>query len=107
MDVLHCCFELSRETDAKGKPSSGVYGGRITAEIESTEDTSIVEAMVNSPVQPFEGVFTYQKTDEDAKMKELSFKNAYLVFYREKIDVNRETPQVHPVYHLCRKNYEG
>jgi hypothetical protein len=92
MDVLHCSFELSRETDAKGKPSSGVYGGRITMEVESTADTSIVEAMVNSQFKPFEGVITYKKTDEDAKMKELSFKNAYLVFYREEIDVTGERP---------------
>lgn len=92
MDVLHCSFELSRETDAKGKPSSGVYGGRITMEIESTEDTGIVEAMVNSQFKPFDGVVTYKKTDEDAKMKELSFKNAYVVFYREEIDVTGERP---------------
>lgn len=92
MDILQCNFELSRETDAKGRPSSGVYGGRINLEVESTADTSIVEAMVNSQFKPFEGTITFKKTDEDAKMKELSFKNAYLVFYREEIDVTGERP---------------
>jgi hypothetical protein len=91
-DILLCTFELSRETDSKGKPSSGVYGGRITMEVESTADTSIVETMVNSQFKPIEGVVTYKKTDEDAKMKELSFKNAYLVFYKEEIDVTGERP---------------
>ena len=92
MDVLFATFELSRETDPKGKPSSGVYGGRITMEVESTEDTSIVEAMVNSQFKPFDGVVTYKKTDEDATMKELSWKQGYLVFYKEEISVKGDDP---------------
>jgi Hemolysin coregulated protein Hcp (TssD) len=40
-DVLNCSFNMSRDTDPKGRPSSGVYGGRITFEVESTSDTSI------------------------------------------------------------------
>ncbi len=92
MDVLACDFELSRDTDRKGGPASGVYGGRITFEVESTEDTSVVEAMVNSQFKPFEGTVTFKKTDEDAKMKELSFKNAYVVYYRESLNANGENP---------------
>jgi hypothetical protein len=92
MDVLFATFELARETDPKGKPSSGVYGGRITMEVESTEDTSIVEAMVNSQFKPFDGVVTYKKTDEDATMKELSWKKGYLVFYKEEISVKGDDP---------------
>ncbi|WP_304437833.1 type VI secretion system tube protein TssD, partial [Pedobacter sp. Leaf216] len=26
-DVLQCSFSLNRDVDAKGRPSSGVYGG--------------------------------------------------------------------------------
>jgi hypothetical protein len=92
LDVISVNFELSRETDPKGKPSSGVFGGRITMEVESTADTSVVEAMVNSQFKPFDGVITFKKTDEDAKMKELSFKNAYVVFYREGMDVKDDHP---------------
>jgi hypothetical protein len=91
-DVLNCTFTLSRDTDPKGRPSSNVYGGRITFEIESTSDTSLIEAMVNSQFKPFEGEVVFKKTDEDAKMKELSFKNAYIVHYQEGIDVTGETP---------------
>ncbi len=92
MDVLYCEFTLSRDTDKKGKPTSGVYGGRVTLEVESTANTSIIESMVNSQFKPFEGTVTFKKTDEDAKMKELSFKNAYLVYYHERLNVEGESP---------------
>ena len=92
MDVLACDFELSRDTDAKGRPASGVYGGRVTFEVESTDDTSIVEAMVNSQFKPFEFEIVFKKTDEDAGLKRLNGTNCYLVYYREVLDVNGERP---------------
>ena len=91
-DVLSLNFARSRDTDPKGRPSSNVYGGRITFEVESTSDTSIIEAMVNSQFKPFEGSVIFKKTDEDAKLKELSFKNAYIVHYQEGIDASGENP---------------
>jgi len=93
-DVLNCTFTMSRDTDPKGRPSSNVYGGRITFEIESTSDTSIIEGMVNSQFKPFSGSVIFKKTEEDAKMKELSFENAYIVHYQEGIDTIGENPMV-------------
>ena len=80
-DVLYSNYEFSRNTDPKGMPSSSVLGGRVKATIESTEDTSVIEAMLNSPFKPVEGKIIYKKTEEDAKMKEIQFKNAYIVHY--------------------------
>ena len=91
-DVRYVHYELSRDTDSKGRPASGVYGGRITLEVESTESTDIIEAMVNSQFKPFEGSVTFKKLEEDAKMKELTFANAYIVFFSETLDVNGELP---------------
>ncbi len=91
-DVLFSEYVFSRDTDKKGKVASGVFGGRVTAEIESTEDTSVIEAMLNSQFKSVEGKITYKKTDEDAKMKEIEFKNAYIVYYKEILDVNNDVP---------------
>ncbi len=91
-DVLGSTYEFSRNTDPKGKPSSNVLGGRITVNIESTEDSSVIEAMLNSQFKPVEGKIVYKKTDEDAKMKEIEFKNAYVVYYKEILDVNNDVP---------------
>ena len=34
----------------------------------------------------------YKKTEEDAKMKEIQFKNAYIVHYSETLDANNDVP---------------
>lgn len=91
-DVLYSDYAFSRDTDKKGKPSSNVYGGRITIEVESTEDTSVIEAMLNSQFKTIDGKIIYKKTEEDAKMKEVEFKNAYLVYYKETLDVEGDVP---------------
>ncbi len=91
-DVLYSEYVFSRDTDKKGKVSSGVYGGRVKVKIESTEDSSVIEAMLNSQFKTVDGKITYKKTEEDAKMKEVAFKNAYLVYYKEILDVTGERP---------------
>lgn len=91
-DVLQCSFSLSRDVDAKGRPSSGVYGGSIHIEVESTEDTSVIESMVNNQYKALSGNIIFKKGEEDAKMKELSFQDGYIVQYNEGINVNDKTP---------------
>ena len=91
-DVLYSDYSFSRDTDKKGKPSSNVYGGRVTVEVESTEDTSVIESMLNSQFKSIDGKIIYKKTEEDAKMKEIEFKNSYLVHYNEVLDVNGDVP---------------
>lgn len=91
-DVLYSNYEFSRSTDSKGKPSSSISGGRVMVTIESTEDTSTIEAMLNSQFKAVEGKIVYKKTEEDAKMKEVEFKNAYIVHYKETLDVNNDVP---------------
>ena len=89
-DVLYSNFEFSRNTDSKGKPSSNVLGGRVHLVIESTEDTTVIESMLNGQFKPVEGKIVFKKTDEDAKMKEVTFKNAYVVNYKETLDVTND-----------------
>lgn len=91
-DVLATEFVFSRDTDKKGKVSSNVYGGRINITIESTDSTAIIEAMLNSQFKAIEGKITFKKTSEDAKMKEIEFKNAYIVYYKESLEVNGDVP---------------
>ena len=91
-DVLYSNFEFSRNTDSKGKPSSNVLGGRVHLVIESTEDTTVIESMLNGQFKPVDGKIVFKKTDEDAKMKEVTFKNAYVVNYKETLDVTNDVP---------------
>ena len=91
IDVLACGYKLHRDVDAKGRPASGVYGGTINLTIESTDDTTVIESMINQ-YKPIDGAITFKKSDEDAKMKELTFEKAYVIAYEETIDVKGSRP---------------
>ena len=78
-DVVQCNFSLHRDVDAKGRPSSSVYGGTIQVEVESTADTSVIESMVNNQYKSINGEIVFKKGDEDATMKELKFEDAYII----------------------------
>lgn len=86
-DVIHTDYSFSRDVDSKGRPSSSVYGGTINVEVESTEDTSVIESMVNNQYKPIAGTLLIKKTEEDAKMKEIKFEDAYIIRYEEGINI--------------------
>ena len=85
-DVIAINYALYREVDGKGRPAGIVTGGTINIGIESTDDTSIIESMVNNQHKPLDGKITFKKSDEDAKMKELEFEKGYVVQYSEAFD---------------------
>jgi hypothetical protein len=90
-DVLDCDYKLERDVDAKGRPASNIYGGKVKVRVESTEDTSILETMV-SQFKPISGSIIFKKGDEEAKMKELKWENGYIVSFEESIDVIGSKP---------------
>ncbi len=93
-DVISCNYALHREVDGKGRPASIVYGGIINLVVESTDDTSIIEAMVNNQHKPLDGTVTFKKSDEDAKLKELSFEKGYVIKFQENFDTTGGNPMV-------------
>ncbi|MDU1906457.1 MAG: type VI secretion system tube protein TssD [Dysgonomonas sp.] len=90
-DVLDCSYSLKRDVDSKGRPSSNIYGGKVKVHVESTEDTSILESMV-SQFKPVSGTIVFKKGDEEAKMKELTFENGYIIEFDEEIDIIGKKP---------------
>jgi hypothetical protein len=90
-DVLDCDYKLERDIDSKGRPASNIYGGKVRVHIESTDDSSILEAMVTQ-FKPNSGSIVFKKGDEEAKMKELSWENGYIVSFEESIDVVGSKP---------------
>ncbi|MFV0332171.1 MAG: type VI secretion system tube protein TssD [Dysgonomonas sp.] len=92
-DVQKCSYQLRRDVDAKGRPSSDIYGGTVDVTIESTEDTSIIEAMVNQ-FKPGSGSVVFNKGNEESKMKELIWENGYIVDFKEDIDVIGKQPMM-------------
>ena len=92
-DVQRCNYRLQRDVDSKGRPASDIYGGTIDITVESTEDTSIIEAMVNQ-FKPGSGNIVFKRGDEESKMKELIWENGYIVRFEEGIDVIGRIPMI-------------
>lgn len=92
-DVLSASYSFSRDVDHKGRPSSTVYGGTINLSIESTDDTTVLESMVNSKHKPISGSIVFYKREEDnATMKEITFTDAYVIAYSEALDATGGAP---------------
>ena len=92
-DVISCDYAFRRDVDSKGRPSSGVYGGTVNLKVESTDDTSIIESMVNQ-YKPIDGTVTFKKSDEDAKLKELTWTKGYIINFEESLDITGAQPMM-------------
>lgn len=91
MNVLSCEYALKQEVDATGRPSSVSRGGQITLEVEGTGETDLFEWMCNS-FERKDGSIVFFKRDSDATLKELKFKEGYLIGFQEKFTSTSDSP---------------
>ena len=93
LNILNHHYEMRQETDATGRPSSVTRGGKITLTVEANGETTFFEWMCNN-FERKDGSIVYIKRDTDATMKELKFKEAYMVDYKEVFNSTGENPVV-------------
>jgi len=91
LNILNASYDLHQEVDASGRPSSVTRGGTISLTVESTGDSFFFEWMTNN-FERKDGSIMYVKRDTDAKLKEMNFKEGYLVKYRETFDAADGSP---------------
>lgn len=82
-DVLSCSYAFSRNIDHKGRPSSDTSGGTVNLALESTEDNSLLESMLNTSEKGMDVTIDFQQNDEKASLKKLELKQAYVIQYSE------------------------
>ena len=80
--VLSSTFSLDQQVDHKGKVSSHVRGGSISVTFASTSDTTLFD-LASDDDKRVDGSIVFYKDDGKSTMKELKFKNAYVVGYAE------------------------
>jgi hypothetical protein len=90
-DVPDFLYKLGLEVDGNGRPASDIHGGELRIHVASTENTSIPEHMA-SRFKPVSGNVVFRKGDEEAKMKNQTLENGYIVSYGESIDVTGSQP---------------
>jgi hypothetical protein len=82
-NVLNSSYAFSRSVDAKGRPSSGVYGGEVHLTIETHDDTKILEIMLNKQSTPQTGEVTFSKGTNQGVLKTLKFEDGFVTQYSE------------------------
>ena len=90
-NILSVEYAMLQETDPTGRPSSVTRGGKIHLTVEGTGETDLFEWMTNS-FERKDGSVVLKKRDSDATLKELKFKEAYIVKYTENFDSTGENP---------------
>ncbi|HOZ96790.1 MAG TPA: type VI secretion system tube protein TssD [Niabella sp.] len=80
--ILSSSFSLDQQVDSKGKVSSHVRGGTISVQLASTGDTTLFD-LASDDDKRVDGSIVFYKDDGKSTMKELKFKNAYVVGYVE------------------------
>jgi len=91
VNVLHCSYDLHQEVDPTGRPSSVTRGGRVQLTVESNGETGFFEWMTNN-FERKDGSIVFVKRDTNATLKELKFKEGYLVKYKEIFDATGDNP---------------
>ena len=91
MNVLSCSFSLHQEVDHTGRPSSITRGGQISLIVESDANNDIFEWMCNN-FERKDGSIVFTKRDSDATMKELKFKEGYLINFDENFTASTNNP---------------
>jgi hypothetical protein len=92
-DVIKCNYSVERDVDSKGRPSSNLYGAKISVTVESTSKISLFDKMA-SQFKPNTGTISFKKDDEDATLKELKWENGYIVSIEEGIAIVGEHPML-------------
>ena len=83
LDVLSCSYAFSRNTDHKGKPVSDTSGGTVSLALESTEETGILETMLNTQDTPQTVEIDFQQSESTASMKKIKLEEAYVIQFSE------------------------
>jgi hypothetical protein len=84
-NVLSCNFRMHQDVDVTGRPSSIARGGIVNLVVESTDNSGLLQWMCDSYMKK-DATITFNKREENSKLKELEIKEAYCVGYEESFD---------------------
>lgn len=83
--VLSSSYNVYRAVDEMGRPTSSTVGGEISVSMESNANNLFFEHISIGEMLK-EGTITFIKRNEEATMRELSFKNAFISAFSETFD---------------------
>lgn len=103
-DILRYNYRFSRNTDLKGRPTTGVLDGSIYIEMESDGDSSILDMMLVDMNKPRPSFFfraeptvvsgRIRHTKDEMMLRELVFDEAYISCYGETMNATGSSPMI-------------
>jgi hypothetical protein len=78
-------YEIDQAVDKFGRPSSISKGGKIEIELYSVDNDVIFDWMIH-PRKTINGTINLYEGDNETKLKEIKFENAYCIDYTESFD---------------------
>jgi hypothetical protein len=90
-DILSCGYALHQAIDDRGRPASGVQAGGLQLVIVASDDEELPGWMVD-PYKKTNGSITFQRIDQDSKLKEIKFEDGYCVSYSEHFNSSSSEP---------------
>lgn len=93
-EVLYVRYELNQQTDVEGQPTGTTRGGKIYVKVKSTDDgnTDLMEWMCDTYMSK-SGTISFPNR-QGGEMKNLQFKEGYVVEYAETYDSTNSLLQV-------------
>ncbi|MCD8176836.1 MAG: hypothetical protein LUE98_05180 [Tannerellaceae bacterium] len=81
--VLRCTYGFNREVDYRGRPTTGLLGGDIQLEVESTGDDYLLEKLLGRKPRPVSGKVEIFDTKERSPVRILEWYEGYIYTVQE------------------------
>lgn len=78
--VIKLNYGVSRNTDVSGRVASDPSNGQlIKLTVEATEESTILESLLNGKYKPTTGEVTFNKSHEEGTLTTLKWNNGYVI----------------------------
>ncbi len=84
--VLKLNYSVSRTTDVSGRVASDPSNALIKLTVEATEDSGILESLLNGKYKPTKGEVTFNKAHEEGELIKLTWENGYVIQHEVDFD---------------------
>ena len=77
--ILKLNYGVSRNTDVSGRVASDPSNALVKITVEATEDSGILESLLNGKYKPTTGEVTFNKSHEEGTLTTLKWSNGYVI----------------------------
>ncbi len=84
--ILKLNYRVGRSVDVSGRVASDPSNAMIRITIEATDNTDILESLLNGKYKPTKGSITFNKSHEEGTLINLEWENGYVIDHELEFD---------------------